>query len=193
MRYFFLVLLTVLTASCRRGPVPVNPQKVETALEGDRDLSRDVEQKRLQINADVALLAQKLVAQPVMTPRSGFSGYLAHFQVIRTTRQDSPFAVILDGEGYDAAETPPELQAFADLKGAHPYGGTYAFSGSDPKGGSKDRRDPLARLVLEIPGPTGDGLMAIGYADGEVSTVEAPSGALDDAKIQSILSTRGHP
>ena len=82
---------------------------------------------------------------------------------------------------------------FAKLKGKHPYGGTYAFSSNDKNGVGKDRHDSDARLILEIPSPRGDGMMTIGFADGEVITISAPKGELDDAKIQEILSVRGRP
>lgn len=146
---------------------------------------------RKLINEHVSQLADDLVAQPVMTPRAGFSGYLAHFNVIRTTTEESPFAVILDGEGYSVADTPSELLGFAELKGSHPYGGTYAFSGSDPKVGSKDRHDNNVRLVMEIPGPKGDGLVAIAFSGGEVITIKAPAETLEDKDIQEILSVYG--
>lgn len=96
--------------------------------------------------------------------------------------------VIVDGEGYTASDMPPELQDFADLKGAHPYGGTYAFSGTYPDYSSKERNDPNARMTMEIPGSDGDGLMAIGYADGRVVTLEALDTALDDQGVLSILA-----
>jgi hypothetical protein len=159
----------------------------------DRDVPSEKNDSTEQANRDiinqhVSELAQSLVAQPVMTPRAGFSGYLAHFQVIRTTTKDSEFGVIVDGEGHTAADAPPELADFVRLKGAHPYGGTYAFSGSYSNMASKDRTDGSVRLVLEIPGSKGDGRMAVAYTDGSVQTIDAPQEPLDDKTIQDILS-----
>ena len=168
-----LLLLLGLTASCTTK----------------QDLPDALKQKNRQlINQHVSLLAKDLVDQPVMTPRPGFSGYLRHFSVIRSTTKDSPYAVILDGEGQNESEVPSTLQAFVDLKGKHPYGGSYAFSGAD-----KERKDKAVRLVLEIPGPNGDGKMAIAYADGSVVEIKAPPGKLTDEKILEILSVYGKP
>ena len=190
LRYIAVLVVPALIISCKTEK-PTPPTTTTEAEINQRLIL--IQKNREVIEEHVANLAQSLVEQPVMTPRSGFSGYLAHFKVIRTTTKDSPFAVIIDGEGHDEANTPAELLDFAKLKGKHPYGGTYAFSSNDKNGVGKDRHDSDARLILEIPGSKGDGLMTIGYADGEVVTVKAPESKLDDTKIQEILSVRGKP
>jgi len=192
MKSFLLIPLMCLSLSCMKTQPISAPQEVPIGSNFSRHVPNE-DKHRLTIDQHVLRLTHALVTQPVMTPREGFSGYLAHFQVIRTTTQESPFAVIVDGEGYDRASTPPELQAFVDLKGAHPRGGTYAFSGSDISMGSKARNDPQARMVIELPGPKGDGLMTIGFPDEVVSHISSLPDRLDDKDIQSILSERGQP
>jgi hypothetical protein len=160
-----------------------NKQKEESIVE----LNLKIENREI-INEHVRELAENLVAQPVMTPRPGFSGYLAHMQVIKSTTKESPFVVITEGEGLTIDGAPSELQDFINLKGKHPYGGTYAFSSNDIHSGAKDRNDLNARLVLEIPGKEGDGLMAVGFSDGRVITIPALSGNITDKMILEILS-----
>jgi hypothetical protein len=188
MRYLVLLLFSLGSVACvttqEDEPTAQKPGGIENVAYTENLKARN----RELINRHVRELAQSLVAQPVMTPRPGFSGYLAHFQVFRTTTKDSPYVVIVDGEGYTESDLPSELQDFAALKGAHPYGGTYAFSGTYPDMSSKDRQDTHARMTMEIPSSKGDGMMAIGYADGSVEILEALGEELDDKDIQSILA-----
>jgi hypothetical protein len=185
MIYYFLITFVFLSLSC----TPNNKTKqVETQNAKVDEQDKNLIKNRDLINTHVSKLAQALAEQPVMTPRSGFSGYLAHFNVIQSTTKDSEYAVILDGEGYTLATTPSELLSFARLQGAHPYGGTYAFSSVDIKTGAKDRNEPQVRLVLEVPVKKGDGKMAVGFCDGRVITIEKQIQKFNNKTIQTILS-----
>jgi|SaaInlStandDraft_1057018.scaffolds.fasta_scaffold31232_2 hypothetical protein len=188
-RLLFLILFVVLLSGCSSKP-KVSLARHDSSEKIIFPVVTETSSKREAINEQVRNLVENLINQPVMTPRSGFSGYLAHFNVIRTTTKDDPFSVIVEGEGYTPDSTPYEYKALDELKGQHPLGGTYAFSSLSSNGEGKDRFDPEARLVMEIPGTRGDGLMAIGYADGTVQTIKAVPGPFDDDRIQSILSER---
>jgi len=86
------------------------------------------------------------------------------------------------------------FEIFSELKGIHPFGGRYLFSGVTSKGVAKAKYSSTVRIVIEIydwENGDGDGKIAIGFADGHVELFDAPNKNITKKEAIEILSKRG--
>lgn len=84
---------------------------------------------------------------------------------------------------------------FADYSGSHAFDendGYYIFHGLESSGNTKPRMDSDTRVMMEWYDweNKGDGLVAVGFADGRVETL-TPTVSPNEVDIAEVLSTKG--